>query len=114
MRPNLSRTGRPKEDCIRVRLITNQLCGKFKAYRRTKGEGLLSKIFSIFSRTSGVSFGITSSALRLSRTCSGFDAPRMTVLVLGLTANQARARWLILQPSSDRCACASGGVAIHR
>ena len=58
----------------------------------TSGFGLLSKIFSILSKTSGVNFGSTSSALRLSMTCSGREAPKMTVLVLGCLATQARAR----------------------
>ena len=58
----------------------------------TTGVGLLSRIASIFCIISGVNFGITSIALRLSMTCSGFDAPRMTVDVFGFTASHARAR----------------------
>ena len=58
----------------------------------TIGAGLLSRIASILSRTSGVSLGMTSNAFKLSRTCSGFEAPRMTVLVLGFLATQANAR----------------------
>ena len=41
----------------------------------TSGSGLLSKIFSIFSTTSGVSLGRTSSAFKLSTICSGLVAP---------------------------------------
>jgi hypothetical protein len=69
----------------------------------TTGVGLLSKIASIFSIISGVNFGITSIALRLSMTCSGFDAPRMTVDVFGFLASHARARWVTVQLSSVRC-----------
>ena len=75
----------------------------------THGAGLLSKIFSIFSSISGVILGITSSAFRLSVTCSGFDAPRMTVLVLGLAATQASARCVTLHPSSDQCGSRNQG-----
>lgn len=39
-------------------------------------------------------------ALRLSRTCSGRDAPRMTVLVYGFFATHASARCESLQSSS--------------
>lgn len=48
--------------------------------RLTSGLGVPT-ISSIFFMTSGVSFGSTSSALRFSFSCSGFDAPRITVLV---------------------------------
>ena len=58
------------------------------------------KISSIFSRTGGVSFGITSRAFKFSRTCSGLDAPRMTVLVFGFAATHASASWPTLHPSS--------------
>lgn len=58
------------------------------------------KIFSIFSKTAGVSFGITSRAFKFSRTCAGLDAPRMTVLVFGLIATHARASCATVQPSS--------------
>ena len=50
---------------------------------------------------SGVSLGITSNAFRLSMIWSGFDAPRITVLVLGLTASHASARCWTPHPSSD-------------
>ena len=60
---------------------------------------MLSRIFSISSMISGVSLGITLSALRLSVTCSGLDAPRMTVLTLGFLAAHARARWVTVQSS---------------
>ncbi len=68
--------------------------------RRTTGAGWVARISSIFSRTAGVNFGRTSSAFRLSRTCSGLLAPRMMVDVWGLTASHASARWEILQLSS--------------
>jgi hypothetical protein len=55
---------------------------------------------SILSMISGVSLGMTSSAFRLSRTCSGFEAPRMTVLVFGFLATHASARCVTEQPSS--------------
>lgn len=67
---------------------------------RTRGAGLLSKIFSILSRISGVNLGTTSKALRFSRTCLGDEAPRMTVLVLGFRMSQARARAPTVQESS--------------
>jgi hypothetical protein len=59
---------------------------------RTKLSGAEPRIFSIFSIITGVNLGMTSRALRFSRTCSGLDAPRMTVEVLGFFATQARAR----------------------
>lgn len=59
--------------------------------RLTSGAGLLLRICSISSNIAGVNFGMTSSALRFSTTCSGFDAPRMTVLVVGMRATQAKA-----------------------
>ena len=68
--------------------------------KHTVGTGLLSKIFSIFSMISGVSLGRTSNALRFSRTCSGFDAPRMTVDVLGFLATHASASAVGVVPSS--------------
>jgi hypothetical protein len=46
---------------------------------------------------------MTSSAFKLSRTCSGFEAPRMTVLVFGFLATHASARCVMVQPSSIRC-----------
>ena len=58
------------------------------------------KIVSIFFMISGVNFGITSRALRLSMTCSGLLAPRMIVLVFGFLASQAGTSWVVLQPSS--------------
>jgi len=67
---------------------------------RTGASGALPKIFSIFSKTSRVNFGITSSALRFCLTCSGFDAPRITVDVLGFLATHARARALTVVLSS--------------
>jgi hypothetical protein len=60
--------------------------------QRTKLSGAEPRIFSIFSIITGVNLGITSRALRFSRICSGLDAPRMTVEVLGFFATQARAR----------------------
>jgi hypothetical protein len=51
----------------------------------TIGVGLLSNTFSIFSITSGVNLGKTSIAPKFSINCSGLVAPRMTVLVYGLT-----------------------------
>lgn len=72
----------------------------YRTQRRTQGEGLFPTISSIFSRTAGVSLGMTSSALRLSKTCSGLDAPRMTVEVFGFRATHASARCDTLQLSS--------------
>lgn len=60
---------------------------------------MLSRIVSISARTSGVSLGSTLSASRFAVTCSGLDAPRMTVLTLGLLAAQARARAACVHPS---------------
>ena len=75
----------------------------------------MSRIFSTFSKISGVSLGMTSNAFRLSTICSGLDAPRMTVLVLGLTASHASARCCTLHPSSDECRGGeSGGGRCHR
>jgi len=65
--------------------------GTVKALRRTWVSGTLPRIFSIFSSTSGVNFGMTSMALRFSVICSGLDAPRMTVDVLGFFATHANA-----------------------
>lgn len=77
--------------------------GKDKQYReRTGGLGLFLTMFSIFSRISGVNFGITSIALRLSRTCAGLVAPRMTVLVFGFRATQANASCPTVHPRSAR------------
>ena len=67
---------------------------------RTKGAGFDLTIPSIFSNTEGVNFGITSKAFKLSTTCSGFEAPNMTVDVLGFMATHANARWETLQSSS--------------
>jgi hypothetical protein len=64
------------------------------------GAGLLPRMSSIFASTSGVSFGMTSSALRLSATCAGRDAPRMTDDVFGFRATHASARCASLQSSS--------------
>lgn len=64
------------------------------------GAGLLPKMPSTFSTIAGVSFGMTSSALRLSTICSGLEAPRMTVDVLGFRAIHASARWDTLHPRS--------------
>ena len=66
---------------------------------RTNGAGLFCRISSISAKISGVSFGKTSIALRFSMTCSGFEAPRMTVEVLGWRATQARARAAVVVPS---------------
>jgi hypothetical protein len=59
--------------------------------RRTCASGSLSKIFSILCNNSGVNLGIISMALRFSMICSGLDAPRMTVEVLGFFATHAKA-----------------------
>ena len=58
----------------------------------TASSGLFPKISSTVSKIAGVNFGMTASAFRLSVTCSGLDAPRMTVEVLGLVATHAKAR----------------------
>jgi hypothetical protein len=79
-----------------IRLVAGKL---------TTGSGLFSRMASILSMTSGVNLGKTSSALRLSRTCSGFVAPKMTVDVLGFFATQARARCATLQLSSRYREC---------
>ena len=55
-------------------------------------SGLFPKISSILLSISGVNFGMTSNAFKLSATCSGFDAPRITVLVYGFFATHAKAR----------------------
>jgi len=83
--------------------IIRTTCSQAKrGRRRTRASGLLSRIASILSIISGVNFGITSTALRLSKTCSGLDAPRMTVDVFGFFANHASASWETLQLSSVR------------
>lgn len=56
------------------------------------GDGLFFNISSILSRISGVSLGMTSNAFKFSTTCSGLEAPRITVLVFGFRAIQANAR----------------------
>lgn len=66
----------------------------------TAGAGLVLRISSISSKISDVNFGMTSSALMFSRTCSGFEAPRMTVLVVGKRATHAKASCETVQPSS--------------
>lgn len=75
----------------------------------TTGAGVFSRILSIFSNTSGVNFGMTSMALRFSKICSGLDAPRMTVEVLGFFATQARARAETVVPSSEKQSIRSNG-----
>jgi inorganic pyrophosphatase len=55
------------------------------------GSGLLAKISSICFITTGVSLSITSSAFIFSTTCSGLDAPVITVLTHGFFKHQARA-----------------------
>jgi len=76
------------------------------------GPGLFCRISSILAMISGVNLGMTSRALRFSSTCSGLDAPRMTVDVFGFTATHARARCVTLQLSSG--ADGQQGVSIHR
>jgi len=44
------------------------------------GVGLLSNICSMWSRTSAVNLGTTSKAVMFSETCSGLEAPVITVL----------------------------------
>ena len=85
----------PKEACRKTagRNVVSEKKVQMKKRRRqrTSSSGLLSKIFSILSITSGVNLGMTSMALRFSVTCSGLDAPRMTVDVLGFFATHAKA-----------------------
>lgn len=69
---------------------------------RTMGAGLFPRMPSTFSTIAGVNLGMTSSALRLSTICSGFEAPRMTVDVFGLRAIHASARCDTLHPRSTR------------
>ena len=71
-----------------------------KELQHTWSSGLLSRIFSIFSITSGVNLGMTSIALRFSMICSGLDAPRMTVDVLGFFAIHAKASAVTVVSSS--------------
>ena len=63
-----------------------------KPYRKSGSPaGLLARIASMRSTTSGVNCGATSSAAMFSTTCSGRDAPVMTVLTFGLRRHQAKA-----------------------
>jgi len=66
--------------------------------------GLLPKISSISSITSGVSFSMSCNALQLSWICSTFVAPKMTVLTFGLTAHHANANCVTLPPSRSAIA----------
>lgn len=61
--------------------------------------GLFPNIFSISSKISGVNFGTTSSAFRLSSTCSGLLAPNRIVLVFGFLASHANAKCVIVHPN---------------
>lgn len=62
------------------------------------GVGLLSRIFSISSMTSGVSFGTSSSALQFSAIWEGLEAPRMTVLTFSFLMHQAMLSEAVVPP----------------